>query len=502
MLGLAAGLAFWFAPLALLAIPFGLIALYACWVMYNQPALVVIFLVAFMPFEEIILKYAPIPDWMFVYSRFFGEFLIYITFSLLLLRKFIKGEKFRRTPIDGYLAAFLFIIVLTLLVNRPPLVGSLVNLRALLRYTVLFYLVVNLDLSEDQVKKILNIILMIGVVQLFIGALQLLMGSKINPLLLPRAADIELGGYSRGFILLIRGREVGSIFGTLGDTLFLALYLAIVLGVYLGQIEKVKLRHIIFILLLFIGINYTYTRAVAFGFFLMLFIFYRMRFGRDRSAVIVFVSSLLGLSGLIILLNSSYIQREYINPLRKEQSFIQNLTGIFTVEYFERAQNQRLATLTGVPPIVLYDKPLLGYGPDENTTIESLNANLPRFRLPLMRKDSFTKNGFEDVFWVALLAYYGLIGLGIIIILFYRFYTSFLEVHKNSHSQLTRNLAVAASSIVVMGAFLLFFYRVLEFRSFSFYFWLIPAILYNQYSIEMRSVNRKPDQKSAEELEK
>lgn len=487
LLGLVAGFIYWYSPVALLALLFGLIALTVLWVMYDRPTLVVFFLVAYMPFEEIILKYAPIPDRMFVYSRFFSESLIFITFLLLLFRKIIRGEKLRRTPVDAYLVAFLIVIVLTMLVNRPPLVGSLVNLRVLFRYIVLFYLVVNLEFNEVQIEKILDIILLIGVVQLSIGALQLLIGSRINPFFMPRAAEIELGGYSREFILVSRGREIGSIFGTLGDTLFLSLYLSIVLGVYLAQTERVRFRQVIFILLLFTGINFTFTRAVVFGFFLTLFIFYRMRFGRNRAAAVVFVASLLGLTGLIVLLNSSFIRREFISPLRERQSLLQNLTGIFTVDYFNIAQRQRLGTLTGIPPIVLSDSPLLGYGPDEMTTIERLNTNLPKFDLPFFKRESFSTKGFEDVYWVALLAYYGILGLGTIILLFIRFYLSFLDIYKKTNKPGIRRLAVAASCIVVLGVYLLFFYRVLEFRSFSFYFWLIPAMLYNQYSIEINA---------------
>lgn len=488
LLGLSAGFILWISPPAFLAVFIFSIGLAACWMMYHRPVLVVFFLVAYLPFEEIILKYAPIPDRIYVYSRFFGEFLIYTTFFLLLIRKLIRQEKLRRTPMDGYLAAFLLIVAISLLVNRPPLVGSLANLRALLRYTVLYYLVVNLELEEDQVRKIIHMILVIGIFQLLIGAMQLAMGAKINSILLPRATDIELGGYSRGFILLIRGREGGSIFGTLGDTLFFALYMAIVLGVYLGQIEKLRLKEVVFISLIFIGINYSYTRAVVFGFFLALFIFYRIKFGRSRTAALLFMFSLIGLSGLILLINSSYLQREFISPLKQKQTIFQNLSGVFTIEYFEIAQFQRLGTLTGIPPIVLSDSPLLGYGPDEITTIERLNANLPRFNLPLFKRDSFTTKGFEDVYWVALLAYYGILGLGLIVLIFHRFYVSFLYIYKRTQSQLTRNMAITAACLVGLGAFLLFFYRVLEFRSFSFYFWLIPAMVYNLYSKEVRSL--------------
>jgi hypothetical protein len=456
----------------------------AIWLMYSHPMLVVFLLVALVPFEEVLLKYLPVSDRIYIASRFLSESVIYISFLFLIVKKLINKERFRTTPVDIYLIGFLVVAGLTILINQPPLLGSLINLRALLRYTILFYLVVNLDFSEKQIRRILYLIVFAGALEVMVGWMQMIFGESINPILLPRTTEIEIAGYSRGFVLLRRGREIGAIFGTLGDTIFYALFMLVVLAVYLGQVKTVRLHHLIFFLLVFLSINFAYARAAVFGVLLMVAIAYRVRAGRTRLISMLIILLLIVLLGTIFFYDSSFIQREFINPLTEQQNIIQNVTGIFTADYFQRAQSQRLGALTGIPPIVLSTSPVLGFGPDEDNTIEKLNEKLPSFDLPLFKQKAFRKNGFEDVYWTALLAYYGLLGLGIFIIFMIKFYKSIFDIYKKTSNPMTKNLAVTSLSIVGISIYLLFFYRVLEFRAFSFYFWLFPGLLFSLFSQE------------------
>jgi len=452
--------------------------------MYYFPQFVVQLLVIFLPFEEILLKYLPVSDRVYIASRFLSESVIYACFIFLVIRKIINKKRFRTTPVDIYLIGFLVVAGLTILINQPPLLGSLVNLRALLRYAILFYLVVNLDFSEKQIRRILILIVLAGAIEVTVGWMQLIFGDSINPILLPKTTEIEIAGYTRGFVLLRRGRELGAIFGTLGDTIFFALFMLVVLSVVLGQVKTVRLRHLIFIVLLFLSINFAYARAAIFGVFLMIAITYRVRAGRNRLVSMLIFLLLIVLLGTVLFYDSSFIQREFINPLTEQQNILQNVTGIFTVDYFQRAQSQRLGALTGIPPIVLATSPVLGFGPDEDHTIGKLNEKLPLFDLPLFKQKVFRKNGFEDVYWAALLAYYGLLGLGIFILFMIKFYKSIFEIFKKTGNPMIKNLAVTSLTIIGISFYLLFFYRVLEFRAFSFYFWLLPGLLFSIYSQE------------------
>lgn len=468
---------------------FGLLV--TIWLMYYHPHLVVYLLVAIVPLEEVLLKHLPVSDRVYIASRFLSESVIYTSFLILIIRKVVNKERFRRTPVDFYLIGFVLVAGLTVLINQPPLLGSLVNLRALLRYTVLFYLVVNLDFNEKQIRRILVLIVLAGALEVVIGWMQLIFGDRINSFLLPKTTEIEIAGYSRGFVLLRRGRELGAIFGTLGDTIFYALFMLVVLAVILGQAKTVRLHHVIFIFLLFLSVNFAYARAAVFGIFLMIAIAYRVRAGRTRLISMLILILLVVLLGTIFFYDSTFIQREFVNPLTEQQNILQNVTGIFTIDYFQRAQSQRLGALTGIPPIVLSTSPMLGFGPDEDHTINKLNEYLPDFDLPLFKQKAFRKNGFEDVYWAALLAYYGLLGLGIFIVFLLRFYKSIFRIYNKTRNPLTKNLAVTAICIVGVSMYLLFFYRVLEFRAFSFYFWLFPGLLFSLYSQEHSGGNYK-----------
>jgi hypothetical protein len=336
---------------------------------------------------------------------------------------------------------------------------------------------------------LLRIIILTGIIEIGIGLLQLLIGGSINPILFPRATEIEIEGYSRGFILLSRGRELSSIFGTLGDTIFFALFMLIVLAVYLGQVKKIRPIHLIFCALVLLSINYAYARSAIIGSLIILIIYYRMHQGRSKTTLLLFSSAIVVLLGLAIFITPSSFQREYVNPLKEQQNVFQNLSGIFTKEYFERAQSQRLGALTAIPPIVISDSPLIGYGPDEETTIDRINSNLPKFEHHLLARDEFTKKGFEDVYWVALLAHYGLFGLGIFLLLMIEVYVSSLRIYKSTHVQVNRSLAVTTACIVGVTFFLLFFERVLEYRAFSFYFWLLPGLMYSSHAPERASLD-------------
>ncbi len=86
---------------------------------------------------------------------------------------------------------------------------------------------------------------------------------------------------------------------------------------------------------------------------------------------------------------------------------------------------------------MLVNRPLFGYGPDEDTTIERLNSSSPSYlQIPVVKK------GFEDVYWAALLAYVGILGLITIAVLLLRIYTSAKKIFYRSKDEMVQNLSV------------------------------------------------------------
>ena len=127
------------------------------------------FLTGYVAFEEFILKFLPVSDAAYSYLRFFGEMLIYVAFGKLVIHKLYRGIPFVKTAIDLPIIGFYSVVLLSMLVNGSPLIGSLYNIRPFARYIVLFYLVANSNLSERQIRTFLRIILGVGIFQIAAG---------------------------------------------------------------------------------------------------------------------------------------------------------------------------------------------------------------------------------------------------------------------------------------------------------------------------------------------
>lgn len=447
-----------------------------------KPYWVVVFLTVYMPLETVILKFLPGSDQLFLVAQFGSEILIYLTFILFLLKYVLLDKPLRKTPLDRMFFLFIGVAILTIVVNQSPLIGGLINIRSLLRYVILFYLVVNIDMTHKQAARLVKIILTMGFFQIIVGFVQLGSGGVINQFLLPRQTEISIAGQSRQFILLTKGREFNSIFGTLGDTLFFGLYMLIVLALSANRFRLWNARHIALSGVIIFAIGYSYARAALFGVCLLAFIVFTIRYGRK----ILFFASFLMLPLIIVfviwvvgVVNSS---EGFISPERESQNIIQNITGIFSREYIEIAKQQRLGALIGILPTVLANRPLLGFGPDEETTIDKINHVEPNFLYKVL-----DKRGFEDVYWVAFVAYYGLIGATVLILLLYKMYRSAKMIYQKTTYAVTKDIALAAICMCGLTVFLLFFYRVLEFRVYSFHFWLLFGLLFNLNITEQRA---------------
>ncbi len=445
------------------------------------------FLTSYVAFEEFILKFLPVSDAIYSYLRFFGEILIYVAFGKLVIHKLHRGIPFVKTAIDLPIIGFYTVVMLSILINRSPLIGSLYNVRPFARYIVLFYLIANSHLSERRIKTLLRIILVVGVCQLGAGLIQWIGGSAAFDFFLPRETTLSIGGFTKEYRLLELGREIGSVYGTLGDTVIYGVFMILVLVVYLSRIKRLEYLNILGAAILFFFIARSYSRAATFSALLAggaWFYFHHgwrttLRFG--VAVILIF--------GLLLAIANPF-NLEYVNPRKARVGLVGNVTGVFSGSYVRVAQKQRLGALIGNVPTVLVNKPIFGYGADQNSTIEKLNMSKRSFLLKVL-----SKNGFKDVYWVAILCFYGLLGLGFFALIFYQLFRAALRLYRRSvnkfadgaadqerrgaiSSSLTQRLAIIMLCLVAITVFLLFFNRTLEFRGYGFYFWLCAGLLF------------------------
>ena len=392
------------------------------------------FLTGYVAFEEFVLKFLPVSDAVYSYLRFFGEILIYIAFGKLVIHKLHRGIPFVKTAIDLPIIGFYSVVLLSILINRSPLIGSLYNIRPFARYIVLFYLVANSSLSERRITTFLRIILGVGIFQLAVGVIQWVGGPAAFDFFLPRESTLSIGGFTKEYRLLEIGREIGSIYGTLGDTVIYGVFMILVLVVYLSRIRQLEYLNLLGAAVLFFFIARSYSRAATFSALLAGGAWYYFHYGWKKTLRFALATALVF---ALLLAVANPFDLEYINPRKAKVGLVGNVTGVFSGSYVRVAQKQRLGALIGNVPTVLVNKPILGYGADQNSTIEKLNMSKRSFLLKIL-----SKNGFKDVYWVAILCFYGVLGLVFFALIFYQLFRAALNLYKRS---------VSTSSVIERG---------------------------------------------------
>ena len=432
--------------------------------------LIIYFLTGYVAFEEFVLKFLPVSDAVYSYLRFLGELLIYVAFGKLVIHKLHRGIPFVKTPIDFPVIGFYVVVLLSMVINRSPLIGSLYNIRPFARYVVLFYLVVNSPLSEKRIATVLRIILGIGIAQIAVGMAQWFGGSTLYDFFLPRESTLDVAGFTKEFRLLEVGREIGSIYGTLGDTVIYGVFMILILVIYLSRIRRLEYLNLLGAVILLFFIARSYSRAATFSALLAGGAWFYFHHGWKKTLRLALAIVLI--FGILLAVVNPF-SLEYVNPRKARVGLVGNVTGVFSGSYVRVAQKQRLGALIGNVPTVLVNKPILGYGADQNSTIEKLNMSKRSFLFKVLSKE-----GFKDVYWVAILCFYGVLGLGLFTLIFWRLFTAALNLYKRTLSRYTKQIAMIVLCLVAVTVFLLFFNRTLEFRGYGFYFWLCAGLMF------------------------
>lgn len=459
-------------------------------------------LVAYIPLEEFLLKWLPVSDQVYSLARLGSEAVVYGLLIVVVVGRLVQGKSLRRTPIDGPLLVFVAIAATSIVVNHASLLPALITIRTLLRYVALYYAVVNLPLDEHRVRVLLLVILGAAVLQSGIALVQFAHGGP-SSFWYPRATDLEVGGMQRNFSILTSGVEVGAVIGTFGHTVSLALFLLVAVSVVTAlmftqgdHVEFVAPQGVLFGLLgLFVlGILFTYSRASFLAALLGLgVVAWWRRHRREILRPVLLLASAALLLAVTLSLTSSVgdvqLKKVHVNPIEN----IRMAFGQATIE--GRFSNTRLWLISQVGGSLVRSMTPLGFSPDQETARRRI-AERGQGALDRI----LTYGPFEDVYWVAMLSYYGLLGLGAFWWLLWRLYRAAREVMRHTPGLWTRTAATALAALLVLLVPLTFLVRTFEFRSLSLCLWLLAGVTVNRLA-SVRSWERALADATAGEAE-
>lgn len=418
---------------------------------------IVLSLAFYLPLEDFLLKWLSLSDFMYLAFRQLPDVLTLVAFFLVLVARLVSGERLRRLGgwIDGALVVLLGTAALAVGLNDASATAALLNLKALLRYVLVAYVVVNVPMTEERIQRVFRAVLAAVAIQMGVAALQLVGGEQVVSFFLPQSTEATFAGLELQFTATWEA-ERGRVFGTIGQTVGFAGFMLVGLIVWTTTEWRRPLRYWAGIALFAAFLYFSGSRtALIVGFLVVL----GQEYVRGRaSATVMLGALLLGAAGVSVAIAGVDLTET-------------DLFSIFTERYLEIAARQRLGIVVDILPEFLASvslpRILFGFSGDP-AVIESFVAAMFNAPETIVREIGV----LEDVYWGAIFLYYGAVGFLSMAFVIGR--TGY-ELHgmrtADPDDRFTRELATVAFVLLLTAVPLNVIGRVFEVRQFSFYLW-------------------------------
>ncbi len=443
----------------------------------------VLFLSIYLPFETFLLKF--VPEEIYAFARFAGEGLI-VLLVLLLCFQYLTGIrkfKYKKSGIDLIVILFLVIGLISIFYNSVELSVGLLSLRQLLRYALIFYLLIFLGVNKKFVRNFVIVMAVVLVLQAGIGLSQLILPQSYSNLLLPSSSEISVGGASldTGSIGWDASQRISGTFGRYDKLgIFLSFFLILAIGIYYSRKKLDKVLWSGIFLIGLVALIFTFSRLSWLGLVLGLF-WIGIMIKKDKKVVI----SLILLISLLIVYFGIYLVSTGFNPTTYEETSSSLSLPKRALQSFSKYELQnsyygygRIFFWVNTPLRVVRYSPLIGVGPGTygSGVAASLNQYqvYEKFGMPFGVQDRY---GQIDNNWMSLWGEYGTIGLLLWLGLFVMLYRQTRKIYLNSKDNLTKGLALGFMGILIIYPLQSFFGPYFEVRTISFYFWATAGIL-------------------------
>lgn len=439
------------------------------------PFWIILGLTIYVPFEDFILKFVPLPSEIINLIRIVPEFFLYGLCLFILSRKFLNRQELKRTPIDIVVIAFFVSFIISIIVNKASIPESIELFRTNFRYLSVFYILVNINISPERIGLFLRAIRTCGLIQAAIASIQFFLPDNVNRILFARPGT---KAYIAG------ATKSGASFGTFGDPSNLSSFLLLtsivfLIYVYIQPINFIPMGQNLGGVLTFVfGLFASKKRAALMLLILgFLGILFYLR-NRKNLAIIVWISAV---SALLFDLTSSTILHI---SLTEDFDVLSYFTEIFSGAYWEKTANSsRGFLIIRIVSGLIHSQSWFGFGPTPEA-VQAGITNALNLNIAEQKQLDWTMYVLEDPYWFAILAYFGIIGLSLYWLIFLRLFQASKFLVKFSSNQEYKALGITFCSVCVIAFLYAFIERIFKLRGFTFYFWVLAGLVVNAYNVE------------------
>lgn len=445
-----------------------------------RPLWTLAFVAVYLPFEPFILKF--VPDEIYLFARYFSEVLIYFLCAVVVWRVASGQLKIKTTPINLPFVLFLVVAASSAVINFVEPSVAILGLRQIIRFILVFFVVVYLRPSRPFIQKLTLAMLAVVLFEAGLGIIQAVIGEPLDLLLLPSETR------TFGEMVLTSGVaqtwESGTrVFATLGryDRLgtFLAFFL-IMASAILYEMRKgsdgVKKFVWTTVLVGLPALILTYSRSAWFG-FLLGFLFIALWIKKDRR---VLVASLSIIVLLISYLAYSGLAVRYLVDT-PQQTAVERFFEAFS---YERWRSEyyglgRLYWIVQTVTTVVPASPLFGFGPGQfgGGAVAAL-GNTRVFEQLGLPFGVYGTDGYIDNNWFSLWGETGTLGLIFYLWMYFALFVFSLRVFRKSKDDpFVRALSLGFAAAMIAVALNAFLATFLEVRTLAFYLWLYGGFI-------------------------
>lgn len=461
------------------------------------PLWIVSAIAIYIPFEDFILKWFPLPLSLINLIRLIPELCLYILLFRIIQERIKSGKGIRITPIEPLIIAFFLAATVSIVVNGASLPGSIMNLRTNWRYLSVYYILVNIDISKEQIANLVEKIKIAGLIEAYIAAFQFFLPDGLTRTLFARAGTMAAQGTIKA----------GASFGTFSESANLSSFLLLITGVFFTSIYSnyaylipppQDLAHIF---VLFFALFASKKRAaLLMALILAIIVLFHLR-RRRNIAWLLWVGSLAGLIVIVLfvpLFNEFFIAAQSTEKV----DLLSYFTEIFDPKYWEETASQsRGFVIEKVCRALVESGSWFGFGPSLISVYHGISEAL---NLNSVDQEHLWEvlYVFDDPYWFAILGYFGIVGILLYWLVLLRLYQASQTLVKYAIHPEYRNLGSMFSAIT-MGAYLYSFVeRIFRLRAFSFYFWLLAGLVINalyvqeqqrQQQLKEQEINREQE---------
>jgi len=440
------------------------------------PINLISFLAVYLPVEDFLLKWVPVSEPAYLLLRQIPDLVVAVLFLSVLVGHGLRVGS--RYPVigsgaDKFLVGFIFLALLSIPLNSANSVAALSNIKALLRYVLLIYTILILNPSDTDIRRFARALWAGVVVQILVGMVQWLGGIPVRDFLAARNTSDDIAGIRRVFTGTMHA-DVNDLFGTMGSTINFAMFMLVGLVVWLVTKEKQSVRLWGGTVVLVAMIYLSGSRSVLLASIFVIVVFNVLRYGRRAMVYAIFGAMIA--TAVLALVTQGAEKRD--------------LTYIFTESYVQIALNQRLGLLVYVLPIFFSDiRTFFGFSPDKNIFIDFVRNDA--IGVPSVLR-AVLPSVIEDVYWFALLCYYGILGLACIGLFVLAVARRTSAIYLGEKDAFGKQLALASYLLLFASLPLNLFNQAFEVRQYSYYLWTFVGLSL-AYSRRARVVSVAPN---------